>query len=102
MGQISPSQHVSGGPDLLPKNKKKRVPGQSTFTTHISSNNTAGNLKNYGGTVPPELKLHWKCYSGMVQILVQAVVTPQPHTETFLKLDLEYKNVLVKKKLWRI
>ena len=42
-----------------------------------------------------ELKLHLKCYSGMVQISVQAV-TPKPHTETFLKLDLEYeKNVSV-------
>ena len=36
-----------------------------------------------------ELKLHL-CYSGMVQISVQAV-TPNPHRETFLKLDLEYE-----------
>ena len=41
-----------------------------------------------------ELKLHLKCYSGMVQFSVQAV-TPRPHTETFLKLDLEDKNVSV-------
>ena len=38
-----------------------------------------------------ELKLHLKCYSGMVQISVQAV-TPKPHTETFLKLDLVYEK----------
>ena len=44
-----------------------------------------------------ELKLHLKCYSGMVQISVQAV-TPKPHTETFLKLDLEYKKRVSKKK----
>ena len=44
-----------------------------------------------------ELKLHLKCYSDMVQISVQAV-TPQPHTETFLKLDLEYKKRVSKKK----
>ena len=46
-----------------------------------------------------ELKLHLKCYSDMVQISVQAV-TPKPHTETFLKLDLEYeKNASVRKNL---
>ena len=46
-----------------------------------------------------ELKLHLKCYSGRVQISVQAV-TPKSHTETFLKLDLEYeKNVSVIKKI---
>ena len=40
-----------------------------------------------------------KCYSGMVQISVQAVI-PKPHSETFLKLDLEYeKNVSVRKNL---
>ena len=44
-----------------------------------------------------ELKLHLKCYSGMVQISVQAV-TPKPHTETFLKLDLEYEKSVSKKK----
>ena len=44
-----------------------------------------------------ELKLHLKCYSGMVQISIQAV-TPKPHTETFLKLDLEYKKRVRKKK----
>ena len=44
-----------------------------------------------------ELKLHLKCYSGMVQIPVQAV-TPNPHTETFLKLDFEYKKRASKKK----
>ena len=39
-----------------------------------------------------------KCYSDMVQISVQAV-THKPHTETFLKLYLEYeKNVSVRKK----
>ena len=38
-----------------------------------------------------ELKLHLKCYSDMVQISVQ-VVTPKPHTETFLKLYLEYEK----------
>ena len=38
----------------------------------------------------------------MVQISVQAV-TPKPHTETFLKLDLEYKKRVSKKKSggWR-
>ena len=44
-----------------------------------------------------ELKLHLKCCSGMVQISVQAV-TPKPHTETFLKLDLEYEKRVSKKK----
>ena len=44
-----------------------------------------------------ELKLHLKCYSGMVQISVQAV-TPKSHTETFLKLDLEYEKRVRKKK----
>ena len=44
-----------------------------------------------------ELKLHLKCYSGMVQISVQAV-TPKPHSETFFKLDLEYKKRVSKKK----
>ena len=44
-----------------------------------------------------ELKLHLECYSSMVQISVQAV-TPKSHTETFLKLDLELKNVPVRKK----
>ena len=39
-----------------------------------------------------ELKLHLKCYSGMVQISVQAI-TPKPHTETFLNLDLEYEKM---------
>ena len=33
----------------------------------------------------------------MVQISVQAV-TPKPHTETFLKLDLEFKKRVSKKK----
>ena len=37
----------------------------------------------------------------MVQISVQAV-TPKPHTETFLKLDLVYKKRVSKKKIWRI
>ena len=40
-----------------------------------------------------ELKLHLKCYSGMVQISVQAVTT-----ETFLKLDSEYKTRVSKEK----
>ena len=44
-----------------------------------------------------KLKLHFKCYSGKVQISVQAV-KPKPHTETFLKLDLEYKKRACKKK----
>ena len=45
-----------------------------------------------------ELKLHLKYNSSyMVQISVQAV-TPKPHTETFLKLDLEYKKRVSKKK----
>ena len=44
-----------------------------------------------------ELKLHLKCYSSMVQISVQAV-TPKPHTETFLKLDLELKKRVSRKK----
>ena len=44
-----------------------------------------------------ELNLHLKCYSDMVQILVQAV-TPKPHTETFLKLYLEYEKRISKKK----
>ena len=44
-----------------------------------------------------ELKLHLKCYSGMVQISVQAV-TPKLHTETYLKLDFEYKKRVSKKK----
>ena len=48
-----------------------------------------------------ELKLHLKCYSGMVQISVQAV-TPKPHTETFLKLDLEYEKRVRKKTIWKI
>ena len=38
-----------------------------------------------------ELKLHLKCYSGIVQTSVQAV-TPNPHAETFSKLDLEYEK----------
>ena len=33
----------------------------------------------------------------MVQISVQAV-TPKPHTETFLKLDLEYEKRISEKK----
>ena len=41
------------------------------------------------------------CYSDMVQISVQAV-TPKPHTETFLKLDLEYENTYQQEKIWRI
>ena len=44
-----------------------------------------------------ELKLHLKCYSGMVQISVQAV-TPKPHTETFLKLYLQYEKRVSKEK----
>ena len=40
-----------------------------------------------------ELKLHFKCYSDMVQISVQTV-TPKPHTDTFLKLDLEYEKIV--------
>ena len=48
-----------------------------------------------------ELKLHLKCYSGMVQISVQAV-TPKPHKETFLKLDLEYKKRVSKKKYGKV
>ena len=48
-----------------------------------------------------ELKLHLQCYSGMVQISVQAV-TPKSHTETFLKLDLEYKKRVSKEKIWKI
>ena len=48
-----------------------------------------------------ELKLHLKCYSDMVQISVQAV-TPKPHTETFLKLDLEYEKRNSKKKYGEI
>ena len=45
-----------------------------------------------------ELKRHLKCYSDVVQISVQAV-TPKPHTETFLKLDLEYNKRVSKKNL---
>ena len=45
-----------------------------------------------------ELKLHFKPYSDMVQILVQAV-TPKSHTETFSKLYLEYKKRVSKKKI---
>ena len=45
-----------------------------------------------------EIKLHLMWYSGMVQISVQAV-TPLPHTETFLKLDLGYKKRVSKKNL---
>ena len=37
----------------------------------------------------------------MVQIAVQAV-TPKPHTETFLKLDLEYKKRVSKKKYGKL
>ena len=37
----------------------------------------------------------------MVQISVQAV-TPKPRTETFLKLDLEYKKRVSKKKICEI
>ena len=37
----------------------------------------------------------------MVQISVQDV-TPKPHTETFLKLDLEYKKTYQYEKIWRI
>ena len=44
-----------------------------------------------------ELKLDLKCYSDMVQISVQAV-TPKPHTETFLKLDLEYEKTYQQEK----
>ena len=44
-----------------------------------------------------ELKLHLKCFSDMVQISVQAV-TPKPHTETFLKLYLEYEKTYQEKK----
>ena len=43
-----------------------------------------------------ELKLHLKCYSGMVQISVQAV-TLKPHTDTFFMLDLGYKKRVSKK-----
>ena len=61
-----------------------------SLTTPLSSNNIAGNEITYGGT------LQLKCYSGMVQISFQAV-TPKSHTETFLKLDLEYKKRVSKK-----
>ena len=37
----------------------------------------------------------------MVQISVQAV-TPTPHTETFLQLDLEYEKNVSVRKIWSI
>ena len=61
------------------------------MTTSLSSTNIVENQTDIA-----ELKLHLKCYSDMVQISVQAV-TPKTHTETFLKLDLEYKKRVSKK-----
>ena len=43
-----------------------------------------------------ELKIHLKCYSDIVQISFQAV-TPNPHTETYLNLNLERKGAIKKK-----
>ena len=54
--------------------------------------------KNIAEITMAELKLHLNSYSDMVHIPVQAV-TPKPHTETFLKLDWEYKKRISKKNL---
>ena len=72
-------------PCLLPKNQVN-INHPSQFKQYCRKSNTVA-----------EIKLHLKCYSGMVQISVQAV-TPKPHTETFLKFDLEYEKSISKKK----